>query len=88
MIASGALYFVVERAKKCLDHSITLYILHCLLCTYFRGFPMTWEWWAVTLMSTGVMSLLGGYLCLRREMADIPIIIKGDKGDTDGDENV
>ena len=34
---AGYLALVVERAKKCLDFTATLYFLHLLFCCAFRG---------------------------------------------------
>lgn len=69
----GFLMLVVERAKKCLDFAATAHILHLLGCAMYDGFPESWEWWVVTLASLIVMALLGEYLCMRREMRDIPL---------------
>jgi hypothetical protein len=73
-IAGGCfLCIVVERAKKCLDFAATVHVLHLCGCVLYDGFPGSWEWWAVNVMSLIVMSLLGEYLCMRREMQDIPL---------------
>ena len=37
MRRAGYLALVVERAKKCLDFTATLYFLHLLFCCAFRG---------------------------------------------------
>lgn len=68
------LMIVVERAKKCLDFAATAHILHLCLCYLYAGFPDTWEWWVVNLLSLLAMSLMGEYLCMRREMQDILLV--------------
>jgi hypothetical protein len=74
-LAGGCfLAIVVERAKKCLDFAATIHLLHLCCCTMYDGFPNSWEWWIMNLMSLVVMSLLGEYLCMRREMQDIPLL--------------
>ena len=71
------LSIIVERAKKCLDFTATAHMLHLCGCTLYDGFPKRWEWWLVTVMSMVVMSLFGEYLCMRRELRDIPIFTAG-----------
>jgi len=65
---------VVERAKKCLDFTVTLYSLHLLFCCAYRGWPRSLEWWLLNGAGMGVMAALGEWLCLRKEMRDIPIV--------------
>jgi hypothetical protein len=74
-LAGGCfLCVVVERAKKCLDFTVTSHVLHLCACTAYDGFPGTWEWWVITTMNIVVMAMLGEYLCMRREMRDIPLL--------------
>mmetsp|Transcript_56477 Transcript_56477/g.178687 ORF Transcript_56477/g.178687 Transcript_56477/m.178687 type:complete len:165 (+) Transcript_56477:390-884(+) len=67
------LYLLVERAKKCLDFTATLFILHLFCCLCYTGVPSTWEWWLTNILSVTVMAVLGEWLCLRREMREIPV---------------
>ncbi len=67
---------VVERAKKCLDFTATLYLLHLLFCCAYRGWPRSAEWWVVNLLGLALMAVLGEWLCLRKEMRDIPLITR------------
>lgn len=71
----GAVYIfhLIERAKKCFDFSATLYIIHLVLCIMYGGWPSSITWWVVTGTGVAVMSLLGEYLCVRRELQEIPI---------------
>jgi len=62
------LCLIVERARKCLDFTATASLLHLVFTTCHAGWPSSWEWWAVIVLSAVVMSLLGEYLCMRREM--------------------
>ncbi|KAK9838838.1 hypothetical protein WJX74_004249 [Apatococcus lobatus] len=73
VVASGFLMLVVERAKKCLDFAATLYIIHLAICSVFYGFPSGPEWWGVNVVAFLITAVLGEWLCLRREMQDIPI---------------
>ena len=65
---------IVEKSKKCLDFSFTLFIVHLLIVCAYDGFPSTWDWWIVHICSMITMVLLGEYLCARREMEDIPLL--------------
>ncbi|XP_047316951.1 protein SYS1 homolog [Impatiens glandulifera] len=71
----GAVYmlYLVERAKKCLDFSATIYIIHLFICIVYGGWPSSITWWVVNGSGIAAMALLGEYLCIRREMRDIPI---------------
>ena len=62
------LCLIVERARKCLDFTATASLLHLVFTTCHAGWPSSWEWWAVVVLSAVVMSLLGEFLCMRREM--------------------
>lgn len=68
-----SMFYLIERAKKCLDFSATLYIIHLFLCIVYGGWPSSITWWVVTGTGVAVMSLLGEYLCGRRELREIPI---------------
>ncbi|PNT72311.1 hypothetical protein BRADI_2g42471v3, partial [Brachypodium distachyon] len=65
--------YVIERAKKCLDFAATLYIIHLFICIIYGGWPASITWWVVNIVSLAIMSLLGEYLCIRRELRDIPV---------------
>ena len=74
-VAGGCiLCLVVERAKKCLDFALTAQMLHLFGCYAYEGFPDSWEWWVNAVVSVVVMALLGEYLCMRREMREIPLL--------------
>ena len=65
---------IVEKSKKVLDFSITLFMIHLCSCVFYNGMPATWDWWIIHVFSTIVMILLGEYLCARRELDDIPLL--------------
>ena len=66
------MYFV-ERSKKVVDFTATLYILHTFGCLFYAGLPRNPEWWICSLLSLLIMGSLGEWLCMKREMTDIPI---------------
>lgn len=70
---AGYLVYLIERAKKCLDFSATVYIIHLLICIIYGGWPSSVTWWVVNGTGLAVMALLGEFLCIRRELREIPI---------------
>lgn len=72
-IAAVALRIVVARAKKCWDFGATMYIVHGVATVAYDGFPINWLWWSIYAASMVATILLGEYLCVQMEMADIPI---------------
>eukprot|EP00899_Mesostigma_viride_P008036 jgi/Mesvir1/17233/Mv07646-RA.1 len=73
LVGAAFLCILVERAKKCLDFTATLYILHLLFCTLHTGLPTGFEWWLVHILGLATMAVIGEWLCLRRELREIPI---------------
>ncbi|WOK98621.1 hypothetical protein Cni_G07333 [Canna indica] len=73
LAGAGYLLHLIERAKKCLDFSATLYIIHLFVCIIYGGWPSSITWWVVNLTGLALMSLLGEWLCIRRELQEIPI---------------
>ncbi|KAM3289898.1 protein SYS1 [Capsicum chacoense] len=74
LAGAGVLLNLIERAKKCLDFSPTLYNIHLFICIVYGGWPSSITWWIVN-VTTGlaVMALLGESLCIKRELREIPI---------------
>ncbi|KAF2301303.1 hypothetical protein GH714_022502 [Hevea brasiliensis] len=70
---AGYMLYLIERAKKCLDFSATLYVIHLFICIIYGGWPSSMTWWIVNGTGLAVMALLGEYLCIRRELREIPI---------------
>ncbi|KAK3239113.1 hypothetical protein CYMTET_50933 [Cymbomonas tetramitiformis] len=70
---AGFLCIVVERAKKCLDFSATLTMVHLFLCLVYSGFPSNVEWYVLNFLSLVIMAVLGEWLCMRRELREIPL---------------
>uniref|UniRef100_A0A453EZR0 Uncharacterized protein n=1 Tax=Aegilops tauschii subsp. strangulata TaxID=200361 RepID=A0A453EZR0_AEGTS len=74
--SAGFMFYVIERAKKCLDFAATLYIIHLFICIIYGGWPASGTWWVVNIVGLAIMSLLGEYLCIRRELKDIPVRLR------------
>jgi uncharacterized membrane protein HdeD (DUF308 family) len=71
VIGAFLLCAIVERAKKCLDFTLTLYFVHYCCCCAYGGCPHRSEWWWVTAACAVIMILLGEWLCSRRELEEI-----------------
>ncbi|KAK7381633.1 hypothetical protein VNO80_00179 [Phaseolus coccineus] len=72
---SGAVYmfYLIERSRKCLDFSATLYIVHLFICIVYGGWPSSITWWIVNGSGIAVMALLGERLCIKRELQEISL---------------
>ncbi|EWM27958.1 hypothetical protein NSK_001392 [Nannochloropsis salina CCMP1776] len=77
---SVLLCVVVERAKKCLDFTVTLFFFHLLACAFYESFPATLLWWLCHLVGVSIMTLLGEHLCARSELRDIPLFVVSQSG--------
>eukprot|EP00252_Welwitschia_mirabilis_P014673 TRINITY_DN3235_c0_g2_i1.p1 TRINITY_DN3235_c0_g2~~TRINITY_DN3235_c0_g2_i1.p1 ORF type:complete len:153 (+),score=11.34 TRINITY_DN3235_c0_g2_i1:660-1118(+) len=73
LAGAGYLYLLIERARKCLDFAATLYIIHLFICVIYGGWPSSLIWWISNAIGLAVMALLGEWLCIRRELRDIPV---------------
>ncbi|KAL3798833.1 hypothetical protein HJC23_004621 [Cyclotella cryptica] len=75
IVGAVMLALIVEKSKKCLDFSVTLFIIHVIFCSIYGGFPSTWDWWIIHIMGMIIMVVLGEYLCSKRELSDIPLLV-------------
>ncbi|XP_042950594.1 protein SYS1 homolog isoform X2 [Carya illinoinensis] len=73
LAGAGYMLYLIERAKKCLDFSATVYVIHLFICIVYGGWPSSMTWWVLHGTGIAVMALLGEYLCIRRELREIPI---------------
>ncbi|CAI7993518.1 Protein SYS1 homolog [Geodia barretti] len=64
---------IVRRAKQCLDFAVTLMLVFLLVCLVYGGLPWLLSWWLTHLASTGITALTAEYLCMRTELAAIPL---------------
>ncbi|KAK9834018.1 hypothetical protein WJX81_003396 [Elliptochloris bilobata] len=80
LVAAVCLVFVVGRAKKCLDFAATLYLLHLAAVSAMSAIPSSFAWWAVNIWGMVLAAVLGEWLCLQRELQEIPIGGLGRRG--------
>lgn len=74
LLGSVLLAIIVEKSKKCLDFSVTLFLIHILSSAIYGGIPSTLDWWIVNLSGMIIMTLFGEYLCARKELDEIPLL--------------
>ena len=74
IVGAYLLMIIVEKSKKCLDFATTLFFIHFLFCCFYDGFPLVMDWWIVHVLGTIILTLLGEYLCSKRELQDIPLL--------------
>ena len=74
IIGAYLLSFIVEKSKKCVDFTFTVYFLHVVFCCMYSQFPVAWEWWIIIIISAIAMASLGEYWCATVEMQDIPAV--------------
>lgn len=67
------MFCLIERSKKCLDFSATVYIVHLFICIVYGGWPSSITWWIVNGTGIAVMALLGERLCMKRELQEISL---------------
>ncbi|KAJ6947305.1 hypothetical protein NC651_001869 [Populus alba x Populus x berolinensis] len=70
---AGYMLYLIEREKKCLDFSATLFIIHLFICIIYGGWPSSITWWVVNGTGFAVIFWLGKRLCRKRELQEIPI---------------
>jgi len=73
LVVGFILSVVVERAKKCLDFCVTLFVLHWLLCVWYAGVPTELLFYGLHLVATVIAAVSGEYLCMRKELAEISL---------------
>ncbi|CAN1168256.1 Protein SYS1 homolog [Linum perenne] len=73
LAGSGCMLYLIERSKKCLDFSATIYITHLFICLVYGGWPSSLTWWVVNITGLAVMTFLGEHLCMKRERLEIPM---------------
>lgn len=73
LAAAAYLRFIIKRAKKCLDFAATCYLIHLVAVGAYSGLPSQAAWWVVLGSSLAVTAVLGEWLCMRLELAEIPL---------------
>ena len=60
--------FIVEKANKCLDYTLTIFIIHLVsVWIYNAKFPTSLEWWMIHAGIITITTLLAELTCMRLE---------------------
>ena len=60
--------FIVEKANKCLDFTLTIFIFHvAAVWIYNQKFPWSLEWWLTNAAIIFVTTILAEWTCMRIE---------------------
>ncbi|KAH7723881.1 Protein T03F1.12 [Aphelenchoides avenae] len=71
-----ALSYIVQRAKQCLDFVCTLHFWHVISTSLYNGYlPTQLTWWLLQVLSATICTVLGEYLCMRKEALEIPLSV-------------
>jgi hypothetical protein len=73
-----SLIFIVERANKVLDFTLTVYLFHFLLVWLVYGFPLSLQWWMIEGCAAVATVMLAEFLCLKIEQQEITFSLTPD----------
>lgn len=71
--------YIVGRAKLCLDFSLTFHFWHLVLVYIHSSMPTSFLWWFTFIVSIVIMTTLGEYFCMKRDME--PIMLNNTRSD-------
>lgn len=69
------LAYIVEKANKCLDFTLTVFILHLLFTWIIYKFPNHLNWWIAHGVIITVTVLAAEFFCLKLETAEIKLSV-------------
>ena len=67
--------YFVEKANKCLDFTLTIFILHLLFTSLVYKFPTSISWWLTHAAIVTVTVLTAEFVCLKLETAEIKLSV-------------
>jgi hypothetical protein len=67
--------YIVEKANRCLDFSLTIFILHIFISTIVYRFPSSFNWWLAHGIIVTITILASEFVCLKLETAEIKLSI-------------
>jgi hypothetical protein len=69
----AALAYIVEKANKCLDFTVTIFFYHFLASWIAYKFPNQLSWWLYHGCLVTVTVLVSEYFCMKLETAEIKL---------------
>ena len=71
--------FIIEKANKCLDYTLTLFIVHIFsVWIHTRKFPWSLEWWLINAGLIFVTTILAEWTCMKIEQQEIKLTLDVD----------
>lgn len=67
--------YIVEKANKCLDFTVTVFMFHLFFTWMIYKFPQEFYWWLSHFFIVTVTVLVSEYFCLRLETAEIKLSV-------------
>jgi len=67
--------YIVEKANKCLDFSVTTFFFHFIFTCSVYGFPNSVDWWFVHAILVTCTVFLAEFVCMRLETAEIKLSV-------------
>lgn len=70
---------IIEKANKCLDYTLTIFILHVVFVwVHTRKFPWSLEWWLINAGLICVTTILAEWTCMKIEQQEIKLTFDSD----------
>lgn len=69
----ASLAFIVEKANKCVDFTVTIFFYHLLATWAVYRFPTSWAWWITHAVIVTATVLIGEQVCFKLETAEIKL---------------
>lgn len=80
VVCAVALSYIVQRAKQCLDFVCTMHFWHVIVTSVYNGYlPTQLTWWLLQVLSATICTVLGEYLCMRKEALEIPLHVPAER---------
>lgn len=75
LFAVLTLAYIVEKANRCLDFTLTIFILHVLINWGVYKFPNHLHWWVAHAVIITLTVLASEYACMKMETAEIKLSV-------------
>ena len=70
---------IIEKANKCLDYTLTIFIIHIVsVWVHTRKFPWSLEWWLINAGLIFVTTILAEWTCMKIEQQEIKLTLDVD----------
>ncbi|KAK4531220.1 hypothetical protein CCYA_CCYA07G2077 [Cyanidiococcus yangmingshanensis] len=67
-------YYVVERARQCLDYALSLFLIHCGACSLGFGLPASFLWWSWHLVGALLIGVFATTWRRHKDLTPIAVV--------------